>query len=108
MKRSLILFIFSIAVFVAVVFAGAYGVFRCEKGVYVANISTMGDALWWSLNVCSVGDAGFSPVTASGRIIGAVLIVIGYACFTVNVGIISAVISHRIRCGLENHNENLK
>ena len=97
MRNSVLLFAAaSIAVFVAVVFAGAFAVLRAEAGASGADITTYGDALWWALNICSVGDAGYSPVTASGRVVGALLIVVGYACFTVNAGIISAVIIHAI------------
>lgn len=102
MKHSIILFTASIAVFVTVVVSGAFAVLHCESSAPTANIKTIQDALWWSLNVSSVGDACFSPVTTPGRVIGAILIIIGYACFTVNVGTISAVISHKI------HNINNK
>ena len=56
-----------------------------------------GDALWWALNVCSVGDACYHPVTNGGRVVGALLIVIGYGCFAVNVGIVTAVVGRLVR-----------
>jgi voltage-gated potassium channel len=87
----------SLAVFGGVIFSGAWAELLCERDQPGATIRTYGDALWWALNVCSVGDAGIGPVTAGGRITGAVLIVIGYGCFAVIVGTITAIISRIIR-----------
>lgn len=91
------LLIFSLAVFAAVIFSGAYAALLCERDQSGATIRTYGDALWWALNMCSVGDAGIGPVTACGRITGAVLIVIGYGCFAVTVGTVTAIVSQIVR-----------
>ena len=85
------------AVFVTVVFAGGYAVLMCESDCPGSNITGYGDALWWALNVCSVGDACYHPVTNGGRVVGALLIVIGYGCFAVNVGIVTAVVGRLVR-----------
>lgn len=96
MRHSVFIFCASITIFVAVLFSGAEAVLVAESSSESANIVTYGDALWWALNICSVGDASLSPVTTLGRLVGACLIVVGYACFTINVGIIAAWISHLI------------
>ena len=91
------LFLCSMSVFVAVVLSGAYATLRFESAEPMANIVTYGDALWWALNICSVGDASLHPVTVGGRITGALLIVIGYGCFALNVGIVTAVVGAFVR-----------
>lgn len=55
------------------------------------------ESLWWVLNATSVGDASSSPETIPGRIFGGVLIFIGYALFSLVVGILSAYFSHFLK-----------
>lgn len=87
----------SLAVFFAVMLLGSVAILRVESGAPNANINTMSDAMWWVVNICSVGDAALHPVTAAGRIVGAVLIIVGYGCFTLNVGIVTAIVGHLVR-----------
>lgn len=91
-------------VFIIVLFAGAWLELYAESAAMNANILTYPDALWWSLNVCSVGDASLYPVTNTGRLIGAGLILIGYSLFAINVAALSSMISHY----LNNHNSTKK
>lgn len=97
MKKTLHLLASSLAVFAILVVAGSHAVLSFERTAPNANIRTPGDAMWWTINICSVGDAHFYPVTTGGRIAGAILIVAGYSCFALNVGIVSAFISHAIQ-----------
>ena len=97
MKRILSILSSTYAAFALVIFLGAYLVLLAERGADSADIVTYQDALWWALNVSSVGDASFSPVTSAGRIVGACLILIGYALFTVNVAVLSAGLTHWLR-----------
>lgn len=94
MKNLVKILFSSLTIFVLVIFGGAYLTLQCELQSPMANIKTYQDALWWSLNASSIGDSNVFPVTIAGRIVGAFLIVIGYGLFTVNVGAISAVLSH--------------
>lgn len=87
----------SAAIFASVIIFGALAVYKVEQFASNANITTIGDALWWAVNICSVGDAHLYPVTCYGRIIGTLLIIIGYSCFALNVGIVSAFINHIIK-----------
>ena len=83
----------SLLFFVFVVLVGAEAVLEQERNAPGATITTMSDALWWAINVCSVGDANIGPVTTDGRVTGSILILIGYACFTVNVGIVTVALT---------------
>lgn len=97
MKNSIRFLIASVAVYLIVVVIGAFAVLECECGAACATIRTVSDALWWAVNMSSVGDAEISPVTNAGRIVGGVLCLVGSALFTVNVGIIAGIVTHVIR-----------
>ena len=95
---KLIKILFStMTVFVVVLFASAYLTLLCEAKAPGANIKTYQDALWWCLHASSVGNSNVFPITAGGRLVGAFVIVVGYGLFTINVGAISAALTHAIR-----------
>ena len=87
----------TMTVFILVLFASAYLTLRCEIRDPAANIKNYPDALWWCLHASSVGNSDVFPVTVGGRLIGAFVIVVGYGLFTVNVGAISAALTHMIK-----------
>ena len=93
----------TIGIFIIVIFVGAYATLKCEIQDPTANIKTYQDALWWALNASSIGDSNVFPVTVSGRIVGVFLIVIGYCLFTINVGAISAGLTHLTRDKSKDH-----
>jgi len=94
----------TMTVFLIVLFASAYLTLLCESRCPDANIKTYMDALWWCLHASSVGNSDVSPVTVCGRSVGIFVIVVGYGLFTINVGTISAALTHMIR---EPHYEKL-
>lgn len=56
-----------------------------------SNIHSAEDALWWSLvTITTVGYGDLYPVTALGRLIGAVLIIVGVALFGIFTGYIAS------------------
>lgn len=64
-----------------------------EAGAPGATIRTGGDALWWALTtVTTVGYGDTYPVTAAGRAIAAVMMLVGIALF----GSMSALITSRL------------
>lgn len=94
----------TMTVFVIVLFASAYLTLLCEAQAPGANIKTYWDAVWWCLHASSVGNSDVFPVTAAGRVVGIFVIIVGYGLFTINVGTISAALTHMIR---EPHYEKL-
>lgn len=57
---------------------GALAVLDVERGAPDANIQTFGDALWWAATtVTTVGYGDRFPVTATGRIVAVVLMLVG-------------------------------
>lgn len=75
-----------------VVVTGATGVWFTESGTNSA-LGHYGDALWWSLvTVTTVGYGDIAPVTTTGRIIAAVLMLVGIGTF----GIVTANIARYV------------
>jgi voltage-gated potassium channel len=63
-----------------------------------ANIQTGEEAVWWSLvTVATVGYGDYAPVTAGGRIIGSVMMVVGVSIFTVLTSFIASSFLNRNR-----------
>jgi voltage-gated potassium channel len=66
---------------------GALAVLDAERSTPGANITTIGDALWWaSATVTTVGYGDRFPVTGEGRVVGVVLMVVG-------IGVVGSVIA---------------
>ena len=64
-----------------------------ERAAPNATIKTGGDALWWALTtVTTVGYGDMYPVTTEGRIIAALLMLIGIALF----GSMSAIVTSKL------------
>ncbi len=69
---------------------GAVAVLDAEQDASGANITTLGDALWWAATtVTTVGYGDRYPVTATGRVIAVSLMIVGIAL----VGAITASIA---------------
>ena len=65
-------------------------VLQAERGAPDANITTAGDAVWWSLaTVTTVGYGDHFPVTGAGRAVATVLMLVGIAL----LGTVSASIA---------------
>jgi voltage-gated potassium channel len=68
----------------------ALAVLDAEQDAQGANIKTIGDALWWAATtVTTVGYGDRYPVTATGRVIAVLLMVVGIA----TVGAVTASIA---------------
>ncbi|MFV0457340.1 MAG: potassium channel family protein [Actinomycetales bacterium] len=69
------------------VFLGAVAALDAERDATDANITTFGDALWWSMTtVTTVGYGDRYPVTLEGRLVAVVLMVLG-------IGLVGSVIA---------------
>lgn len=56
----------------------AVAILDAERGAPRANIQTFGDAIWWAMTtVTSVGYGDRYPVTAEGRVVAAMLMLVG-------------------------------
>lgn len=71
-------------------FLGAIAILDVEQDAAGANITTFGDALWWSATtVTTVGYGDFYPVTTQGRFIAVAVMLVGIAL----VGAITASVA---------------
>lgn len=62
---------------------GSLAMLRVEEGAPGANIESAGDAVWWGfVTVATVGYGDRYPVTASGRVIGVLMMIVGVALFS--------------------------
>ena len=69
---------------------GAIAVLDAEQDAPTANITTFGDALWWSATtVTTVGYGDYFPVTTQGRLIAVALMLVGIAL----IGVITASVA---------------
>lgn len=63
-----------------------------EQQADAATIKTYEDALWWSVNVSSaVGDCDICPKTTGGRSVSVLMMFIGYALFSINIAVLTAL-----------------
>ena len=68
------------AVAAAVVLVGGSAVWLVERGVPEGEIGSWGDGLWWALTtLTTVGYGDHVPVTLTGRLIGAAVMIAGVA-----------------------------
>jgi voltage-gated potassium channel len=97
MKQTILILVLSILTFLTMLFSASFIILEVEKDAPDANITTYEDALWWTLNVSSVGDTSLQPVTSKVKIIGAIIIFIGVTIFALNTGLLSAIFSSFIK-----------
>ncbi|WP_406832498.1 potassium channel family protein [Pedococcus sp. KACC 23699] len=84
---------------------GAVAALDAEQDAPNANITTIGDALWWAATtVTTVGYGDRYPVTTTGRVIAVMLMVVGIAL----VGAITASIAAWFVSSLEDDKRNAR
>ncbi len=80
----------ALIVLVFVMLIGSWAVIAAEQHARSANLTTYPRALWWSVETATtVGYGDFYPVTLWGRIVGAVMMVVGITTY----GIVTAALA---------------
>ena len=73
-----------------IIILGGIGVYLAEHKHQGANITTLGDAFWWSIvTITTVGYGEYFPLTLAGRLIALAVMFSGIGVVVVIVGIIS-------------------
>ncbi|WP_436778157.1 potassium channel family protein [Yinghuangia sp. YIM S09857] len=87
------LLVTSVVLVLTLVVAGAAAVLSPERGDPNGNIKDYPDALWWAIStITTVGYGDLHPVSPEGRLVGAVLMVVGIGM----MGLVSATIATRL------------
>jgi voltage-gated potassium channel len=79
---------------------GAVGICLIEHSVEGTKITNLGDAFWWAIpTVTTVGYADVFPITAEGKVIAALLMIVGIAILgilisTLGAGLIESRLFH--------------
>jgi len=77
-------------IYLLIVIFGDICVYLAEHEQSGANISTLGDALWWGIvTIATEGYGDYYPVTAVGRIIAVFMMLSGIGIFVLLVGSLS-------------------
>lgn len=72
-------------------FTGAVVVLDIESKSAAATINSLGEAMWWSLaTITTVGYGDMYPSTVSGKIVAAVLMIMGISLFSAGAGMFAS------------------
>jgi voltage-gated potassium channel len=85
-----------------IIIFGGIGVYLAEHKHQGANITTLGDAFWWTIaTITTVGYGDYTPITLVGRMIAVAVMFSGIGIVVVIVGIISQNRIKRLESKLE-------
>jgi voltage-gated potassium channel len=76
---------------ILLVYTVALSVLHFERGAPDANITTMGDSLWWAIvTITTIGYGDYYPVTTPGRWAAAALMIGGFAVLSMVTASVSS------------------
>jgi hypothetical protein len=80
-----------------VVVGGGTGLWFLERGRPTSTLNSWGDAVWWSLTtMTTVGYGDHVPVTTGGRLIAAVVMVVGVAIIGAVAAVVALAVARRV------------
>lgn len=80
-----------IASTIILIYTVALSVLGCEKNAPHANITTMGDSLWWAIvTITTIGYGDYYPVTVPGRWAASALMVGGFVVLSMVTAAVSS------------------
>jgi voltage-gated potassium channel len=95
-----IVVLISLVAFIAIF--GGIGVYLAERGNPGANITRLGDALWWAVvTIATVGYGDYYPVTTLGRVIAIFVMLSGIGIFVLLVSSLSQRRMQRVQSRLK-------
>ena len=95
-------FVIPIGLMIVIIFSGGISVYVVERNKPGANITNLGNALWWAvITVTTVGYGDYTPITPLGRVIAVVLMFSG-------IGIVVTIVTLLSQRRLEHTESMLK
>lgn len=92
-----LLFGFGFAVLGVETLLGGVSLYLVERGAPNAEVTTVGEGLWWALvTLTTVGYGDYAPVTDLGRTVGATLMVGGMITLALFAGIVGHSLLHAV------------
>lgn len=80
-----------------VVMLAATVLYLVERSVQPEALGTIPDAMWWALTtVTTVGYGDVVPVTPLGKVVGGIVMLLGYGLFALPVGIVATAFAREI------------
>jgi len=107
-EKSRLLYL--LVVSAVIVFIGGISSYVLEADIPDSRIKNLSDAFWWALaTVTTVGYGDIVPVTFTGRIIGAILMIVGITIFGIFISTLGAtLVEKRIKREVSTINEEIK
>jgi len=85
------------AVAVVVVLGGGTALWGIESGHPSGSLRSWGDAVWWALStMTTVGYGDLVPVTTAGRLVAAVVMVVGVAVIGAVAAVVALAVAGRV------------
>ncbi|SDU23824.1 cyclic nucleotide-gated ion channel [Stappia sp. ES.058] len=87
----------SLVIIFGVMLLAATGMYLVERTVQPDKLGTIPHAMWWALaTLTTVGYGDVVPITAAGKILGGLVMLMGYGLFALPIGIIATAFAREI------------
>ncbi|MCA1299963.1 cyclic nucleotide-gated ion channel [Stappia indica] len=87
----------SLVIIFGVILVAATGLYLVERNVQPEKLGTIPGAMWWALaTLTTVGYGDVVPVTAPGKILGGLVMLMGYGLFALPIGIVATAFAREI------------
>lgn len=79
-------------------FVGSLAMLDAERSDPAANITTFGDAIWWAfVTMSTVGYGDLSPITATGKVVAVMMMIVGVSLLGLVSGTLVAALLDKLR-----------
>lgn len=90
-KRAESVFLSAMMLTIITIAFGSIAILHCERHIATSNIKNASDSVWWAfVTVTTVGYGDHFPVSAEGRFIAAVLMLVGVGLFGTFSGFVAS------------------